>query len=55
VVKAFRYDRNDPENARYYAVSAAKRLEYGVWYLGLAAFLAIMCFELHETLSARGR
>ncbi len=55
VLKAFRYDRNDPENARYYAVSAAKRIEYGIWYLGLAAFLAIMCFELHETLSARGR
>jgi Zn-dependent protease len=55
VVKAFRYDRNDPQNARYYAVSTAKRIEYGAWYLGLAAFLAIMSYELHETLSAQGR
>jgi Zn-dependent protease len=55
VVKAFRYDPQDPENLRYYAVPTAKRLEYGAWYLGLAAFLAIMSFELHETLSARGR
>ena len=55
VIKAFRYDPKDPENLRYYAVTARKRWEYGAWYLGLAAFLAIMSFELHETLSARGR
>ncbi len=55
VVKAFRYDPSHPDNARYYAVSTAKRLEYGIWYLGLAAFLAIMSYELHETLIARGR
>jgi hypothetical protein len=30
-------------------------LEYGAWYLGLAAFLAIMSFELHETLRAQAR
>lgn len=41
VVKAFRYDPHDPENARYYAVPTGKRLEYAAWYLGLAAFLAI--------------
>jgi Zn-dependent protease len=55
VVKAFRYDSRDPENLRYYSVPTAKRLQYATWYLGLAAFLAIMSFELHETLTARGR
>jgi Zn-dependent protease len=55
VVKAFRYNPQDPENLRYYGVPTVKRLEYGAWYLGLAAFLAIMSFELHETLSVRGR
>ena len=55
VLKALRYDPRDPENARYYAVTVAQRLQYGAWYLGLAAFLAVMSFELHETLSARGR
>jgi len=51
VLKAFRYDPNAPENRRYYGVPLAKRVEYGCWYLGLAAFLAIMSYELHESLS----
>lgn len=55
VIKALRYDPHDPENARYYTVSAGQRLRYGAWYLGLAAFLAVMSFELHEALSASGR
>ena len=55
VVKAFRYDPQAPENRLYYTVSRAKRIEYACWYLGLAAFLAIMSFDLHETLTARGR
>lgn len=55
VVKAFRYDPAAPENKAYYEVSTRKRIEYAVWYLGLAAFLAVMSYELHETLAARGR
>jgi len=55
VVKSFRHDPGDPETRRYYTVPLAKRLQYAVWYLGLAAFLAIMTYELHETLTARGR
>jgi len=55
VMKAFRYDPNDPENRRYYSVPMAKRVEYACWYLGLAAFLAIMSYELHETLVASRR
>jgi Zn-dependent protease len=51
VWKAIRYDPNDPENQRYYGVPLGKRIEYACWYLGLAAFLAVMCYELHETLA----
>ena len=50
-MKAFRYDPQAPENLRYYSVPLAKRVEYACWYLGLAAFLAIMSHELHESLA----
>ena len=49
--RAFRFDPKAPENARYYESSLAQKLEYGAWYLGLAAFLAIMTYDLHEELS----
>lgn len=55
VLKAFRYDPHAPENVRYYTVAPGKRFEYAAWYLGLAAFLAVMCFELHETLQPSPR
>lgn len=34
--------------AAYYDVAAGTRLNYAVMYLGLAAFLAIMSYDLHE-------
>jgi Zn-dependent protease len=34
----------------YYRVSATVRLSYGVQYLALAAFLAVMAYEVHEGL-----
>lgn len=52
VWKAIKFDPNAPENVAYYSVAPAKRLEYAVYYVALAAFLAIMCFELHETLGS---
>jgi Zn-dependent protease len=55
VLKAFRYDPHAPENVRYYTVAPGKRFEYAAWYLGLAAFLAVMCFELHEKLQPSPR
>ena len=55
VMKAFRHDPSDPETQRYYSVPFGKRIQFAAWYLGLAAFLAIMTHELHETLLARGR
>jgi Zn-dependent protease len=51
--KAFKY-RNDSEEAQtYYAVSTAKKWEYGFYYLVLAAFLALMMYDAHELLQAR--
>lgn len=50
LLKAWKYDPNDPENARYYAVSAEHRLTYAIFYIGLAIFLALMSFDVHEML-----
>ncbi len=50
VLRAFRYNPKAPENVRYYQSTLAQKVEYGAWYLGLAAFLAIMSFELHTEL-----
>lgn len=58
VLKAIRFDPNAPENRAYYSVAPAKRLEYSLYYLGLAAFLALMSYSVHESLEyvhARGR
>lgn len=49
--RALRYDPKLPENHRYYESTLAQKLEYGGWYLGLAAFLAVMSHELHEELA----
>ena len=35
----------------YYDVPATVRVNYGIFYLGLAGFLAIMSYEIHNTLS----
>jgi Zn-dependent protease len=48
--KAWRGIR-DPEDTAYYAVRTDVRLQYGALYIGLAAFLAIMCHDLHEELA----
>jgi len=49
VMKAWRGLRS-PEEQRYYAVRAETRVSYAAVYLGLAAFLAIMCEQLHAEL-----
>jgi Zn-dependent protease len=51
LVKAWRYDPAAPENVAYYGVPLSVKLEYGASYLGLAALLAIMTFEVHDMLS----
>jgi Zn-dependent protease len=49
VMKAIRGIRDAREEA-YYTVRADVRVQYGLLYLGLAAFLALMCHDLHEEL-----
>jgi Zn-dependent protease len=49
VVKAWRGLRT-PEEQTYYTVRAETRVSYAALYLGLAAFLAIMCEQLHAEL-----
>lgn len=52
VWKALTYKADSDEARGYYAVPAAVRLEYAVWYIGLAAFLALMTHDVHEMLRA---
>ncbi|WP_293368688.1 site-2 protease family protein [Nevskia sp.] len=52
LVEAWRGIRS-PEQAAYYEASLETRTSYGLLYLGLAAFLAIMCHELHGELPRR--
>ena len=47
LVKAWRYDKTDPANLKYYAIPARARTEYIVYYFGLAVFLSIMVAEMH--------
>lgn len=53
VMKALRGIR-EPEEQAYYAIPAETRLGYAAAYLGLAAFLAVMCEALHAELPGRG-
>ena len=49
VMKAWRGIKS-PEEQAYYGVRAETRLSYAALYLGLAAYLAIMCADLHAEL-----
>ena len=52
VLKAWRYDPTAKANAAYYGVPVAVRVEYAVLYLGLAALLAVVTYEVHGSLLA---
>jgi Zn-dependent protease len=52
VMKAWRFDPNAPENQAYYSVKPEQRVTYGFYYIGLAAFLAIMSHDVHEMLGS---
>jgi Zn-dependent protease len=52
LLKAWRYDPAAPENLAYYGVPAQVRIGYGLCYLGLAGFLAIMTSGVHDMLGA---
>jgi Zn-dependent protease len=50
LLKAWRHDPNDARTARYYTVPMGTRVEYGLFYLGLTALLAVMTYDVHEML-----
>jgi len=41
------------QSAEYYDIPFGKRLEYGLLYVGLIAYLAIMSHDVHEMLGSR--
>jgi Zn-dependent protease len=47
---AWNYDPKAPENRAYYNASGETRLQYGFFYLGLAAYLALMTDLAHQIL-----
>ena len=52
VMKAWRFDPRALENAAYYAASTETKFTYAIYYLGLAAYLAIMTHDVHEMLAS---
>jgi Zn-dependent protease len=52
VWQAMRYRKDSPQAQTYYAVSARTKWEYGIYYIVLAAFLAVMTHDVHEMLQA---
>jgi Zn-dependent protease len=55
LIKAWKYDPRAPENIAYYGVPLQTKLEYGGLYLALAAFLAVMTYDVHELLAGIAR
>lgn len=47
VWKAITFKKDSVEAQTYYAVSAAKKWEYGLMYLALTGFLAVMTHDVH--------
>jgi Zn-dependent protease len=48
LVKAWNYDPTAPENLAYYNAPLAMRIEYGIFYLGLVAYLGVMTDATHS-------
>lgn len=55
VWKAIRYRHDSLEARTYYAVPTAVKWQYGLIYLGLAGFLAVMTHDVHQLLQGAGR
>lgn len=51
---AWRHDPNAAQAKAYYEVGRAARWRYGMWYLGLAALLALMAYEAHSIVAQSG-
>jgi len=52
LMKAWKYRADSEEAQTYYAVPARVKWEYAAYYLGLAAFLAVMTHDVHEMVGA---
>ena len=55
LITAWKYDPSAPENKAYYGVPLQTKVEYGCLYLALAAFLAVMTYDVHELLGGIAR
>jgi Zn-dependent protease len=51
--KAWKYRKDSIEAQTYYAVPTAKKWEYGLIYIGLAGFLAVMAYDSHALLETQ--
>nr|WP_297524219.1 site-2 protease family protein [uncultured Roseateles sp.] len=52
LMKAWKYRADSEEAKTYYAVPTRVKWEYAAYYIGLAAFLAVMTHDVHEMLGA---
>ncbi|MDI1258588.1 site-2 protease family protein [Aquabacterium sp.] len=52
VFKAWKFRAADPAHGDYYVASPQTRWVYGLAYLGLLVFLAVMTHDVHEVLKA---
>jgi Zn-dependent protease len=55
VWKAIKYSKDSQEAQTYYAVPAATKWQYGLMYLALTGFLAVMTHDVHEMLEGLRR
>ena len=56
LIKAWKYDPTTEENRAYYAAPLSLKIEYGLFYLALLGFLAVMAEATHALVgSAAGR
>jgi len=49
---AWNYDPHAPENQAYYGIKTEDRVYYGLFYLALTGFLALISYDLHQSLRA---
>ena len=52
--KAWHFNKESAENRAYYSAPLEMKLEYGAFYLGLAAYLALMTEGTHALIGATG-
>ncbi|NJD05156.1 MAG: hypothetical protein FIA97_01495 [Methylococcaceae bacterium] len=50
IMQAWRHDPNAPEARAYYGVPLGHRVQHAVYYIALAAFLAVMSHDVHQML-----